>query len=346
MNNIQSIESQWSCPSNIAMVKYWGKLPEQIPMNPSLSFTLNNSVTRTKVSVKNIDAPFQLNYRFQGENNSNFTSRILAVFKKWEDLFPFLKNGHWTIDSENTFPHSAGIASSASAMGALALCMCSIEHEILGTLNTEKSFWRKASYMARLASGSAARSIFPEWVSWGESQLIENSSNEYATPLQFDIHPLMKSLKDAILIVDDQPKKVSSSAGHQLMQDHPFRINRIEQAEKNHQKLINVLTSGDFQKFSTVVESEAMAIHSLMMSSTPWYSLLHRNTFEIINRIRDFRDQKGIDICFTLDAGPNVHVIYPEREEAKVKEFVNSALSSFYKEVLFDEMGGEPQKLI
>ncbi|MCL3779816.1 diphosphomevalonate decarboxylase [Prolixibacteraceae bacterium JC049] len=337
--------AQWSCPSNIALVKYWGKLPNQIPMNPSLSLTLKNSVTTTTVSAQNLNAPFELNYLFHGEHNAAFSKRIQSVLETWQEHFPFLKNGQWRIESENSFPHSAGIASSASAMGALALSLCSIEHEILGTLNTSESFQRKASYLARLASGSAARSIYPGIVSWGTSELVENSSDEYATPLSIDVHPSVLHLNDAILIVDDQPKKVSSSAGHQLMNNHPYRNNRIEQANNNHKSIIECLTSGDFQQFSTIVENEAMSIHSLMMSSTPWYSLLHANTFEIINRIQYFRAQNNIPVCFTLDAGPNVHVIYPPNVKQQVESFIQTELKPFFKKYQPDEMGNGPEQL-
>ena len=120
----------WTSPSNIALIKYWGKHGVQLPQNPSLSFTLNKALSRLTLSYEarsNLSTPFDLTFTYNGEEKPAFKERIEGFFKSVEDLFPFLRFLKIRIESSNTFPHSSGIASSASSMSALALCLCSVE---------------------------------------------------------------------------------------------------------------------------------------------------------------------------------------------------------------------------
>lgn len=110
----------WSAPSNIALVKYWGKKENQIPANPSVSFTLNNCKTITALAFakKQNDGNFSFDLLFEGKPKEDFKPKIQKFLERVEIYLPFLKEYHFTIDTENTFPHSSGIASSASGMAA------------------------------------------------------------------------------------------------------------------------------------------------------------------------------------------------------------------------------------
>ena len=179
-DKISSGSVTWKSPSNLAIVKYWGKHGVQLPRNPSISMTLNNAYTLTKVSYEpreNHEDLFDISFSFHGEEKPGFAKKIADYFEKLLPVYPFLKQLTWNIESENSFPHSAGIASSASAMSALALCLCTIEDELFGTLSDDLLFDRKASYLSRLGSGSASRSIFPHWSVWGASPEV-NGSND------------------------------------------------------------------------------------------------------------------------------------------------------------------------
>jgi len=161
-NNTEEGRIVWQSPSNIALVKYWGKYNNQKPMNPSLSIGLQNAVSITKFEYgpKQDCNEICLSYFFNNYRNVDFEKRVKKYFDSLSPYFPFLSLFDIRINSNNTFPHSAGIASSASAFASIALCICSMEKELFGTLMDETDFYRKASFIARLGSGSASRSVF------------------------------------------------------------------------------------------------------------------------------------------------------------------------------------------
>jgi len=240
----------------------------------------------------------------------------------------FLKQYHFIIKTSNNFPHSSGIASSASSMSALSLCLMSIERELNPKI-TDDYFCKKASFLARLGSGSACRSIEGNLIEWGRHSGIDGSSDLYGIKYPYKMHPVFENYQDTILLVDKGEKTVSSSAGHSLMYDHPFAEKRFEQAHQNLKKLKNIFEEGDLDNFMQVVESEALTLHAMMMTSVPYFILMKPNTLEIINRIWDFRNKTGLHVCFTLDAGANVHVLYPESEQAEILEFIKNELITF-----------------
>jgi diphosphomevalonate decarboxylase len=230
------------------------------------------------------------------------------------------------IETSNTFPHSSGIASSASGMSALALCLMQVEQQLNPEISTD-FFNAKASFLARLGSGSACRSIEGDLIVWGTHANIEGSSDLVGIKYPYEVHQNFKNYRDTILLVDKGEKQVSSTVGHNLMHNHPFAKQRFTQAHSNLESLISVLKSGDLNAFISIVESEALTLHAMMMSSSPYFILMKPNTLEIINKIWAFRAQTGLYICFTLDAGANVHVLFPETEAKEIQEFIKSDLA-------------------
>jgi diphosphomevalonate decarboxylase len=335
----------WKSPSNIAIVKYWGKQSGQLPINPSLSMTLANAVTATVVQYRQ-KATGEVTYGFQfgGEQKLGFHSKLDNFFCHVFEKYPFLDNYHFDIRSVNSFPHSAGIASSASAMSALALCIEEIAHCESHCLSTFQV--ADASVLARLGSGSAVRSLHAQWAAWGQCDCLDGANNEVAVSVK-NIHPLFASYRDAILLVNEGVKSVSSSAGHQLMNQHPFKAARIAQAHENIKRLTDALTSGCVDLFVEVCEEEALSLHGLMMSSRPGYVLMHPNTLRIIEEVRAFRAQRAIPVAFTLDAGPNVHLLYPAQYGADVERWINERLLAFTvgEKVIYDGVGNGPEKL-
>lgn len=318
----------WSSPSNIALVKYWGKKENQIPENPSISFTLSNCKTITQLTyTKKESKDFSFDVYFEGEKNEAFEPKIQTFFERIEEYVPFLRDYHFKIETSNTFPHSSGIASSASGMSALALCLMSVEVD-LGADYTSEYFNKKASFLARLGSGSACRSIEGELVVWGQNESTE-SSDLYGTKFNGEVHSNFKNYQDTILLVDKGEKQVSSTVGHKLMFGHPFAEQRFAQAHDNLAKLKTILASGDLQNFVKIVESEALTLHAMMMTSMPYFILMKPNTLEIINRIWKYRAENKSNVCFTLDAGANVHVLYPESEKDAVLNFIKEELSTY-----------------
>ena len=355
-NNVEKGEVTWKSPSNIALVKYWGKKENQIPANPSVSFTLKNCKTNTRMEFEKKQEPsgtFEFELYFEGEKKEDFKPKIQQFFERIEQYAPFLKDYKLNIHTENSFPHSSGIASSASGMSALALCVMSLEKELNPELSTltevsnDDFFYKKACFLARLGSGSACRSLEGELIEWGEHQNIPGSSDLYGIKYPFEIDEVFKSFQDTILLVDKGQKQVSSSVGHNLMQGHPFAENRFAQAHSNLDKLKQVFATGDIESFISIVESEALTLHSMMMSSNPYFILMKPNTLEIINKIWEFRESTKTPLCFTLDAGANVHLLYPEKYKEKVLEFIKNELVAYCEKghYICDQVGRGAEKL-
>lgn len=331
----------WQSPSNIALVKYWGKYGEQLPKNTSISFTLSNCHTKTTLFYEpKFSAGFEFEVFLDGKRETGFEPKILKFFERIEKYIPFLKEYHFRVETTNSFPHSSGIASSASGMSALALCLVEMEQKLNPDLPKEY-FFQKASFLARLGSGSACRSIEGPLIVWGAHAAIPGSSHLYGTQYPLEVHPNFQNYQDTILLVDKGEKQVSSTVGHDLMYNHPFAEQRFAQANENMARLIPVLKEGNLDDFIKIVESEALSLHAMMLTSIPYFILMKPNTLEIINRIWNFRKETGSKVCFTLDAGANVHVLYPECEKEAVSKFIVSELSVFCKnsEFIKDQVG-------
>jgi len=328
-NTIENGQFQWSAPSNIALVKYWGKKEHQIPANPSVSFTLNHCKTITSLAFARKDSDgISFDLLFEGKPKEDFKPKIQKFFERTLSYLPFLKDYHFTIDTQNTFPHSSGIASSASGMAALAMNLMSLE-KALNPEMTDDYFFQKASFLARLGSGSACRSIKGKVVVWGSHVEIEGSSDLFGIEFPTQIHSIFDNYQDTILLVDKGEKQVSSTVGHDLMHDHPFAERRFAQAHENLSKLKTILENGNLDHFIKIVESEALTLHAMMMTSLPYFILMKPNTLEIINKIWKFRNDTKIPVCFTLDAGANVHVLYPENVAVEVLKFIQDELATF-----------------
>jgi len=339
----------WRSPSNIALIKYWGKRQNQLPQNPSLSFTLDKSFSETSLEYRyRGNKELGVDFKFEKQTNPAFESRIKTFLKTASEFLPFINYYDFKIESSNSFPHSSGIASSASSMSALALCLVSMELKLFGTPKDEKSFFQKASFLSRLGSGSASRSVFNGFVVWGKHKNIQGSSDELAIRLNQQFSPKFNSLKDAILITSTGKKKVSSSAGHQLMENHPFAAIRFRQAKDNLQNLLEALKTGDEQMFIRIVENEALSLHAMMMASAEGFTLLNENTWKIIYKIRQYRKEHKVFITFTLDAGPNVHLLYQAKQEKQIFQFIQKELMQFCEKGhwIDDKAGRGPIKLI
>ncbi|MDA8893529.1 diphosphomevalonate decarboxylase [Flavobacteriaceae bacterium] len=335
VNNSTKLTFTWKTPSNIALVKYWGKTEPQIPKNASISFTLSNCHTITTIDftlksnseANNNEINFEL--FFEGKKKEDFKPKIAKFFERILEYCPYLIAYNMVIHSENSFPHSSGIASSASGMSAIAMCLMSLEKSLNPIELTDEFINKKASFLARLGSGSASRSIEGPLVVWGKHPDIKGSSDLFGVPFPYEVHEVFKNYQDAILLVDKGEKQVSSTVGHDLMHNHPFASQRFDQANENLAKISKILQNGDINSFINLVESEALSLHAMMLTSNPYFILMKPNTLEIINAIWRYRNKTGSKVCFTLDAGANVHVLYPANESESVAQFIDNELSTF-----------------
>ncbi|MGK0458612.1 MAG: diphosphomevalonate decarboxylase [Polaribacter sp.] len=348
LEKIEKASFTWQTPSNIALVKYWGKSNPQIPKNASISFTLNNCHTITTIEFFKIETTAEVAFDlfFEGKEKEEFKPKIAAFFKRVQEYCPYVFEYKMIINSENSFPHSSGIASSASGLSAIAMCLMSLEQKLNPNL-TQKFIHKKASFLARLGSGSASRSIEGPLVVWGEHPEIGGSSDIFGVQFPYKVHSVFENYQDAILLVDKGEKQVSSTVGHNLMHAHPFAENRFKQANENLSKMSKILQEGDRKAFINLVESEALTLHAMMLTSNPYFILMKPNTLEIIHKIWEFRATQNSNICFTLDAGANVHVLYPHSEKDAVNSFIENVLADYCqkKQYIYDSVGFGAKKL-
>ncbi len=337
----------WRSPSNIALVKYWGKKGFQLPGNPSVSMTLTHSYTETTIeySQKADSEKPSFNFLFHGEKNITFEKRTGIFLEIALKELPALKHFHLDIESSNSFPHSAGIASSASSISSLALCLCQINQQVSGIIEDEEIFYRKASRLARMGSGSASRSVYGGWVLWGETPVISNSSNDYAFPISDYANKVFNTYYDAILIVNSVVKQVTSSEGHKLMESNPFREIKFLSGRQNVIELIDAIKNGNEKVFRNIAEYEAMSLHAMFLTSNPYFVLLKPETLQIIDRLNKFRNESGLEFCFTLDAGPNIHLLYSESIRKRMIAFIRSDLIFFCEKGMWidDRIGKGPE---
>jgi len=340
----------WRAPSNIALIKYWGKRENQLPENGSLSITLDKSATQTYLSYhkkRSGEQSISLRYFFHGVRQPQFEKKTGELLNSLLSEMPFLKDYELVFNSENNFPHSTGIASSASSMSALALCLVSMEENVTQHRFNQADFYQRASKIARLGSGSASRSLYGGLVTWGSIASIAESSDEYATPFPLQTESRLNQVMDIILIVSSKEKNISSSKGHTLMNVHPYRDGRKKQANDNLFEITKAIRNNDYRSVASIAENEALSLHALLMTSGPQGLLLKPDTLYIIEEIKKFRDIFGLDLFYTIDAGPNVHLIYYEDQREQVLSFVQNTLSRYCEEGRWidDKIGSGPTQI-
>lgn len=337
-------------PANIAVVKYWGKKGDKLPVNPSISMSLLASYTEIKIDYieqTSTNGP-SFTFRFDGIKNALFESKIASYLKAVSEELPLLKKLHLDISSANSFPHSSGIASSASSISALAIGLCTVSQELSKDTEEEVNYLRKASMIARLGSGSACRSVYGGWALWGKTARIKGSSDSYAIPLNDMIHNTFNNYHDAILVISSKEKKIPSSEGHKLMETNPYRRIKERTGKSDAIHMIETLKTGDEESFRKIVEYEAMNLHAMFLTSNPYFILMEPGTLHVINRILDYRKETGLEFCFSLDAGPNVHLLYPARIRTRLLSFINSELTKYCEngKWIDDKIGNGPEPIL
>lgn len=325
--NISNQVVSATCPSNIALIKYWGKYTNQIPANPSISYTLNHCNTQTSMEFL-ANEPFSVQTFLAGNEELKFAEKIEKYFRNIEPYLPWILKGKYIIKTENTFPHSSGIASSASGFGAIAGCLMELDKMFSSEIRDTSFDLKKASFLARLGSGSACRSLYNGLVVWGKTNEVEGSSDLFAVKYPDSaIHPIFKNFNDWVLLIHEGQKTVSSTVGHGLMNTNPYAERRFQEARENFIPLKEILKTGDLQSFIKLVEHEALTLHAMMMMSEPAFILMKTGTLEVINKLWKFREETGNPLFFTLDAGANVHLLFPENESSEaIKNFIETEL--------------------
>ncbi|MBL7150732.1 diphosphomevalonate decarboxylase [Candidatus Microgenomates bacterium] len=292
-------------PANIALIKYWGKKNEtlRIPVNDSLAICLDKAFTMTTVE-----------FRENLKKDKIIIDKKEAIGKEKERVIKHLnkirkKAGikfFAQVVSKNSFPAATGLASSASGFAALTLA----GSKAVGLNLSEKELSR----LARLGSGSACRSIPDGFVYWHGGN---SDRNSYA----YSLYPLSYwNLRDLTIIIQKEKKKISSTKGHQLAFQNPFLKARLELVKENLKKIKKAFKNKDFSLLGKVIESETLSLHSVMLTSQPALIYWQPVTLAIIHKVIDLREKRELESYFTIDAGPNVHLICQKGQEKKLKQ--------------------------
>lgn len=289
---------------NIAFIKYWGDLDPclRLPANSSLSMNLDGLVTRTQVSF---DPTLHADcLTMNGEPASSpALQRVSDLLNQVREMagIPYFSS----VESSNNFPIGAGIASSASAFAALSLAASAAA----GLHLSEKELSR----LARSGSGSACRSIPSGFVEWQAGESDEESyAFSIAPPEHWDI-------MDYIVVVSQEAKRVSSTEGHALAPTSPLQSARLAEAPHRLELCRRAIFKRDFSAFVDIVELDSNMMHAVMLTSTPPLLYWQPATIIIMRAVQDWR-QQGIPVCYTIDAGPNVHVLCPGDAAIRVRE--------------------------
>ena len=343
---MNSQSTTWESPANIAIVKYWGKKGFQIPANPSVSFTLNKCKTITSITSeprKKNHKDISFEYFFENKKIDSFNKKIEQYLRRVTSSIPLLSQQHLIIHSHNTFPHSTGMASSASSMSALALCLLDLQCSLQGKMLTEKDFMCQASLLSRIGSGSACRSLYPYVSLWGQCS---EGSDTYAIPVR-DIHETFKTYRDSVLIVSMREKSTPSRTGHRSMETHPYKEQRYKLATERAILALACLKEGNETTLGEILEQEALELHALAATATPTTIYMEPNTLKIIKHIRQFRQDTGTPLYFSLDAGTNIHLLYPDRIKSIVQKYIDHDLKCLLQPpyTIHDQVGTGPRKI-
>jgi diphosphomevalonate decarboxylase len=325
-----------TAPSNIAFIKYWGKRnPElQWPANDSLSMTLDHCKTIT--TARRTDLPYD-SFTF---NEQTMTSQEHPHHKIFNHISLIRRtyglNGSLLISSENTFPTGCGIASSASGFAALTLATAAAltgQHtwDHLNAFGITRS---NVANLARMGSGSAGRSLFGGYVMWAAG----------GSPTEQSVSQLYQAdhwdLADIIVVLSDDEKKVSSSEAHLAAWGSPLFHIRLAGLSQRFQILNEALKGRDLEKLGAVIEDDALEMHAVAMTGTPPVCYLNTDTQNLLAWVRHERSAGRFNGWFTVDAGPNVHVICRSQDSKDLSNHIKKNWTS--AKIIIDHVGQGP----
>ncbi|MDR2646264.1 MAG: hypothetical protein LBC04_03780 [Holosporaceae bacterium] len=299
-------------PSNIALIKYMGKESDNIPCNPSLSYTLDGFTT--EVSLENC------------LENDKFINEMELSFEAIDRFLQHLKNikkicgydGFFRIKSRNNFPHSAGIASSSSSFAALTKCaitaICSIKGSPIFSLE-------EMSEISRKASGASCRSFFSPWSIW-------NGAGARKIDLKIG------KLNHDLALVDRGPKTISSSEAHNFVRSSPLFSGRPQRAKKRLADMVKSLNNGCWNNACHICWEEFHDMHALFHTSSPGFEYMQPRTITILNTVKRFYEANGDGPMTTIDAGPNVHFLW-RKDQCEQRQRLKNAIALEDKTIEF-----------
>lgn len=312
---------------NIAFIKYWGNENQalRIPRNGSISINLAGLETRTTVTFSKDFSEDTLNLNGEAVSGSGL-ARVVDMLGRVRAISNI--NDYAQVVSENNFPTGSGIASSASAFAALALAATAAAGHNLSEA--------ELSSLARTGSGSASRSIPGGYVEWFPGKSHESSYAKTIAP------PEHWALVDCVVIISREHKSTGSTGGHAVADTSPLQEARVADADRRLDLCRTAILERNFETFADIVEQDSNMMHAVMMTSTPRLLYWSPGTLAVMEAVEQWR-QRGLPVCYTIDAGPNVHVITTEEHGSEVSHKLRRI--SGVLDVLQAKPGG-PAKLV
>lgn len=292
-------------PSNIALVKYWGKRNAELnlPMTSSLSISLDGKGTQTTIQIldSHQDQIFLNNDALS--NESLFAKRLISFL----DLFRSQKNYHFKIQTENNIPTGAGLASSASGFASIILAL----NELFDWQLSKKEL----SILARMGSGSACRSLWSGFVKWNRGER-EDGMDSYAEKLPYE----WPELRIGLLIISEKEKSIGSrEAMNRTVSTSKIYQKWPQQVAQDLKKIEQAIREKDFELLGETAEANAIAMHATMHDAFPPIHYDLPETLQLKNKIWKLR-QKGFPIYFTQDAGPNLKLLFLQSQTEAIKK--------------------------
>ncbi len=314
-------------PSNIALIKYMGRKSEEnkIPANPSLSYTLphlksfvelellpeSNHISRWEPLVRNDTQPITLSESGQQRFLSHL-DRVLRVFFKDSALPRFI------VRSANNFPLGVGLASSASSFAALTLAAAQAGSAL--THEAELSLDRIMS-LSRQGSGSSCRSFYDSWVYWDDETVKKVDCPTYA------------DLIHQVILLETQEKEIPSSQAHQRVKTSPFYEGRVERATERLSVFMEALKNKNWQRMYELAWDEFHDMHNLFETAIPPFTYHNDASLALLNKLKDYWNRKNDGPLITMDAGPNIHLLY-RIDQKDIQHEIQHQLLSGYAYVL------------
>lgn len=298
--------------TNIALIKYWGKRNEELilPTNSSLSLTLDGFYTTTTVDFQEdlLQDKFQLNQEpITGEAYRRVTN-FLDLVRKLAGREGLYAN----VNSTNTVPTAAGFASSASGFAALAAAGT----KAIGLTLSDQELSR----LTRRGSGSASRSIYGGFAQWQMGEK-EDGSDSYAIPIASENH---WDIRMAGVVLTSKMKKISSRAGmRRTVETSPFYEGWLQSLPEDLSEIKKAIMDRDFNRVGEIAEANCLKMHATSLGAKPPFTYWIDATIRVMHQVQEMREQ-GIPAYFTIDAGPNVKVLYLPEHEQEVERILRN----------------------
>lgn len=311
---------QWfaQAPSNIALIKYMGKTDDAInmPINPSLSFTLNHLTSSVSLEShkgnNDLWEPLNIPGSKPFSLSSSAQSRYLRHLNRLKDRFNY--RGNFVVRSNNNFPQGSGLASSASSFAALTKCAIIALCEL--TKTTDLSIAEQAN-LSREGSGSSCRSFFSPWALWSGEEV-------KAINLPF------KTLLHQAVIITDQEKKVPSSEAHQRIRTSPLYAIRAKHASDNLKSLLTAMELNDWESTYQICWREFHSMHALFTTCKDPFSYMTTAGNKLLGKLQDLWQRENDGPIVTMDAGPNIHLLYRPDQAEIARQFKHDFLTGNY----------------